>query len=394
MKKILLLLVLWFYAITVSLAQGRQERIRLVLHEGSYTMSAPEEGSGALVIFGDPSYVDRLPDNSPNPVTTMSFHNAIDYGDGIGSMTTQLGLMRYHVPSGTMVPLSQEKRAYVGDELPSNNDTLPLVTAMLGRNGVTTYTLCLMIDTLQSAVAAKIEDTYLGTSTTIITVGSPGRTGRQFVNYPFSLDATPASRASTRFRIVLSNNAAYSRPIFHFATTQAVETAPHRVLITWKPQNEASIASYEIQAYERKKFVSKQMVQKGDKYASADPRLVEGGATSFRVKANLLNGTAAYSDTFTITRQLLHAIQRFTIYPNPAAHGRMATLQFAEGIESGRSVVEVIRSIDGYVVRRETVPIPGDRQLSLRGIPSGTYVIRITPTDRSIESYSQQLIVQ
>lgn len=117
----------------------------------------------------------------------------------------------------------------------------------------------------------------------------------------------------------------------------------------------------------------------GASYTTTAPLL--GSVTYFRLRMVDLDGTYKYSNVV----QLTGPAQGIRIAPNP-----VDAYTTVSGLQGSNSIT--ILSMGGVVVRQLNSSAPTQRIDGLQSLPSGVYIIRVTPTDRSQKASSYQFI--
>lgn len=394
MKKVQLLCVAMFAFASAVFSQP-QEEVRLTLYQTHNAPVTTNTVGGVVVTYGDKT------------ATSPSFHNVIDNSDvtypGVYSPFSVVRWLSILYPNS---PLMLERRAYVGTEIGSNNDTLPLMAATLG-NTDTAYTIVIAVGRMNYGVVGRLEDLYLGTSIPINI--NPSDTA--YTTYQFSVigrNGTPAywyqnnpwidlphtgSKSLDRFRIVFSNNATYTRSLFQFVTLQAIQQSTTELRVRWKAINLESVAAYEIEGWKDKRWQKIASVSKAEDHATITGECAMG-VQKVRIKAKYLNGTVVYSDpteiiaapetpVFSVVRLVAPGFKVLSVQPGK--------IQISFTGECGRATVTATSTRTGRRVVVRTVDTNSTLQLQLP--PFDTYAISVR-TGSGLLLETKQLFVQ
>jgi hypothetical protein len=230
-------------------------------------------------------------------------------------------------------------------------------------------------------ITAKLEDSYLGTSTPInLSITNQ-------VN--FAVNSTPASYASNRFRIVFAVSAVL--PV-NFLSISASRKA-NNALVCWKVGNEININRYEVErSTDGRKFyvVGNVTASSASTYSFTDMN-VPYSNLFYRIRSIGVSGAVIYSSVVKLGAENIKP--SFVVVPNPV-YGEVMNIQFGNQ-PKGMYKLKLINSV-GQLVSSSAVSHPGGIVSHAVSLPSaivkGTYQLEIVSPDNT--TITQKVLVK
>ena len=241
-------------------------------------------------------------------------------------------------------------------------------------------------DFAQPGITALLQDAFLGTSTPILLDGS--------VNIvDFSVNATPASSASDRFRIVFAAPAA-PLPI-SFTSIKAYQQGAN-VAVEWKVAAELNVKNYEVE----KSTNGINFVKLGTQLAIGnnssdvtynwlDVNPVSGN-NFYRIRSTENSGLIKYSAIAKVNIGKL--VPSITVYPNPVT-GKQVNLQFT-AMDKGMYNIRLINTMGQTVYSTQYSHAGGSatQSISINGVVAGAYMMELISPDNSKQSIRLQVL--
>ncbi|MBL0358976.1 MAG: T9SS type A sorting domain-containing protein [Chitinophagaceae bacterium] len=228
---------------------------------------------------------------------------------------------------------------------------------------------------------AVLEDKYTNVNTPMDLSGAINA-------YTFTIDATAASKAADRFRIVFKQSTVV--PV-SFISIKAAQTG-NNIAVEWKVASQVNVVHYEIEkSANGRSFSNVGTINagSGSTYNWLDENTVSGN-NYYRIKSVDNNGQVKYSEVVKVN--IGKGSGAITVSPNPVQSGYM-NLQF-NNQPAGEYAVRLINNA-GQVVYNRTVQHTGGSASQSFALPSalvsGVYQLSVTAPDSSRQV--QKLIV-
>ena len=243
-----------------------------------------------------------------------------------------------------------------------------------------TYQLELKSDNLTNpGLTSILQDAHTGVNT-VLNVAIDNK-----IN--FTVDATPASAAANRFRVVFAQASLAPLPV-SFISVSANRSAAGNA-ISWKVAAESNIAKYEVdRSANGRNFTKTGTVTASAQttYSFTDVQAM-GGTTFYRIKGIGLAGEVKYSNIVKLTAGNIKP--GYSIAPNPA-EGNMVNLQFKNQVAGDYQVS--ISTIIGQRLHSSVVAHAGGNSTQVLNIadklPTGTYQLEIIAPDNNRQTQS------
>jgi len=233
---------------------------------------------------------------------------------------------------------------------------------------------------------AILQDAHTGTNT-VLNMTVP-------TNVDFTVDATAASSAANRFRVVFLQTIGTTLPVNFISISAAKDAAGTKV--SWKVAAENGIAQYEVERSANGRSFTKSgkvaasinTTEKAYSFIDVQPYT---GSIFYRVKSIGVAGDVKYSTVVKITAGNIKPV--FTISPNPA-EGNLVNIQFKNQAAGNYQVR--ISGINGQVLHSSIANHAGGNSTQVINIAerlaSGAYQLEIIAPDKSRQV--QSLIVK
>lgn len=203
----------------------------------------------------------------------------------------------------------------------------------------------------------------------------------------FTVDATPASAAANRFRVVFAQAALAPLPV-SFISVSASQSAAGNA-ISWKVAAESNIATYEVERSANGRSFTKTGTVAANAqatYSFTDVRSFTG-TVFYRIKGIGIAGEVKYSNIVRLTAGNIKP--GYSIAPNPA-DGNKVNLQFKNQAAGNYQVS--ISTIIGQRLHSSVVAHAGGNSTQVLNIvdklPAGTYQLEIIAPDKSRQTQS------
>jgi carbon monoxide dehydrogenase subunit G len=233
---------------------------------------------------------------------------------------------------------------------------------------------------------AILQDAHTGTNT-VLNMTVPA-------NVNFTVDATAASSAANRFRVVFLQTIGTTLPVNFISISAAKDAAGTKV--NWKVAAENGIAQYEVErsangrSFTKSGTVAASTSSTEKTYSFLDFQPYNG-TIFYRVKSIGVAGDVKYSTVVKITAGNIKPV--FTISPNPA-EGNLVNIQFKNQAAGNYQVR--ISGINGQVLHSSIANHAGGNSTQVINIAerlaSGAYQLEIIAPDKSRQV--QSLIVK
>jgi hypothetical protein len=226
-------------------------------------------------------------------------------------------------------------------------------------------------------LVAKLEDSYLNTST-VVNLEDTNR-----IN--FAVDATPASYASNRFRIVFTPGVVLPVNFISIAASRKTTT----VQVNWKVGNELNIHHYEVERS-----------TDGSNYSKAgtiaatgitDYSLLDANAPAvslfYRVKSVGIAGEIKYSAVVKVAAE--NVKPGYAVVPNPI-EGREINIQF-KNQAGGKYSIKLLSNAGQQISSTEVNHVGGNGTQTIQipaGLARGTYQLEIISADKTSSTQS------
>jgi hypothetical protein len=229
-------------------------------------------------------------------------------------------------------------------------------------------------------LTARLEDSYLNTSTPV------DLSGNTLVD--FTVNATPASYASNRFRIVFAQSVVLPVTFQSISASRKAGNA----LVNWKVGNEINIRSYEVERSTdgiKYDMVGSVTASTAMAYGFTDINAPTSNLF-YRIKSIGEAGDVKYSSVVKLAAESIKP--SFAVVPNPV-EGAVMNIQF---VNQPKGVYQLrLVNAAGQQVTSIAVTHPGGFSTHTVHVPSvmakGTYQLEIIAADKTI--HAQKVVV-